>query len=83
MLVTIWLLLVHGKQEYLGVGPVCDMGLPRFQQVCLPEKPATPNNIGEGLKGTQRQFRKEALFVQYDKKKYQPYFVSHPNKILP
>ena len=32
MLVTMWLLLVHGKQECLGVGPVCDMGLPRFQQ---------------------------------------------------
>ena len=32
MLVTMWLLLVHGKQEFFGVGPVCDMGLPRFQQ---------------------------------------------------
>ena len=32
MLVTMWLLLVHGKQECLGVGPVCDMGLPRFKQ---------------------------------------------------
>ena len=32
MLVTMWLLLVHGKQECLGVGPVCDMDLPRFQQ---------------------------------------------------
>ena len=31
MLVTMWLLLVHGKQECLGVGPVCNMGLPRFQ----------------------------------------------------
>ena len=31
MLVTMWLLLVHGKQECLGVGPVCDMDLPRFQ----------------------------------------------------
>ena len=30
-----WLLLVHGKQELLGVGPVCDMGLPRFQQILL------------------------------------------------
>ena len=33
MLVTMWLLLVHVKQERLGVGPVCDMGLPRFQHL--------------------------------------------------
>ena len=26
------MILVHGKQECLGVRPVCDMGLPRFQQ---------------------------------------------------
>ena len=32
-----------------------------------PKKPPTPNNIGEVLKGPQRQFWKEALFVQYDK----------------
>ena len=32
MPVTMWLLHVHGNQEFLGVGPVCDMGLPRFQQ---------------------------------------------------
>ena len=31
MPVTMWLLLVHGKQECLGVVLVCDMGLPRFQ----------------------------------------------------
>ena len=35
MPVTMWLLLVHGNQECLGVGPVCDMGLPRFQHVLL------------------------------------------------
>ena len=36
MLVTMWLLLVCGKQECLVVGPLCDMGLPRFQQaVCM------------------------------------------------
>ena len=28
-----------------------------------------PKNIGEGLKGTQRKFWKEALFVKYDKNK--------------
>ena len=31
----------------------------------LLEKPITPNNIGEALKGPQRQFWKYALFVQY------------------
>ena len=36
-------------------------------EVCLPEKSITPNNIGEALKGSQRQLLKEALFVQYDK----------------
>ena len=36
---------------------------------CLPEKTITPNNIGEVLKVTQRQFWKEALFVQYDNNK--------------
>ena len=32
---TVCLFHVHGKQECLGVGPVCDMGLPRFQQLLL------------------------------------------------
>ena len=36
-------------------------------ELCLPKKPPAPNNIGEGLKGPQRQFWKEDLFVQYDK----------------
>ena len=27
-------------------------------EVCLPKKPPTPKNIGEGLKGLQRQFWK-------------------------
>ena len=31
----------------------------------LPEKPPTPNNIGEGLKSPQRQLWKEYLFVKY------------------
>ena len=50
-------------------------------EVHLPEKPLTPKNIGEALKGYQIQFCKEALFVQYDKKKCHPYFVSHINQI--
>ena len=35
----------------------------------LPKKPPTPNNIGDTLGGPQRQFWKEALFVQYEKNK--------------
>ena len=34
-------------------------------EVCLPEKPLTPKNIVEDLKGPQKQSCKEALFVQY------------------
>ena len=38
-------------------------------EVRLPKKPPTPNNIGDALGSPQRQFWKEALFVQYDKNK--------------
>ena len=38
-------------------------------EVCLLKKPPTPKNIGDALGGPQRQFWKEALFVQYDKNK--------------
>ena len=38
-------------------------------EVRLPKKPPTPNIIGDALGGPQRQFWKEALFVQYDKNK--------------
>ena len=38
-------------------------------EVCLPKKPLAPKNIGEGLNGPQTQLWKEALFVQYYKKK--------------
>ena len=34
-----------------------------------PKRSLTPKNIGEGLKGPQRQFWKEYLFVQYEKNK--------------
>ena len=50
-------------------------------EVCLLNKPPTQNNIDEGLNGLQRKFWKEALFVQYDKKKFQPSFGSHANEI--
>ena len=38
-------------------------------EVRLPEETPTPNNIGEYLKVPHRQFRKEDLFVQYEKNK--------------
>ena len=38
-------------------------------EVIIPNKPLTPNNVGGILKGPQRQFCKEALFLQYDKNK--------------
>ena len=38
-------------------------------EVRLPKKPLTPKNICVSLKGLQRQFWIEALFVQYDKNK--------------
>ena len=38
-------------------------------EVFLPNKPPTPNHIGEGLKGPQRKFWKEALSVKYEKNK--------------
>ena len=38
-------------------------------EVHLLKKPPTPKNISEGLKGPQRQFWKESLFVKYDKNK--------------
>ena len=38
-------------------------------EVRLQNKPTTQNNIGEGLKYSQRKFWKEGLFVQYDKEK--------------
>ena len=36
-------------------------------EVCLPKKPPTPKNIGDAFGGPQIKFRKEALFVQYEK----------------
>ena len=53
-------------------------------EVLIPKKPLTINNIVEGLKGLQRQFWKEALFVQYDKNKNASLiFPPIPIKFLP
>ena len=38
-------------------------------EVCLPDKPITPDNIGEALNGPHGQLRKEALFVQCENNK--------------
>ena len=50
-------------------------------EVRIPEKPLTSKNIDEYLKDPQIQLWKEALFMQYDKKKYQTSFGSHTNHI--
>ena len=53
-------------------------------EVCLPNKPPIPNNIGEALGGPQRQFWKEAIFVQYDNNKNISLFSAPiPIKFLP
>ena len=38
-------------------------------ELCLPEKPTTPKDIGGDLKGPHIHFCKEGLFVQNDKNK--------------
>ena len=38
-------------------------------EICLPKKPPTPKNIGDAVGGPQREFWKEALFVQYEHNK--------------
>ena len=55
-----------------------------ISKVHLPDKPTTPKEIVEDLKGTQRQLWKEALFVKYDKNKYFNLFLYPiPIKYLP
>ena len=38
-------------------------------EVCLPNKPPKPKNIGEDSKVPQRKLWKEALFMKYEKNK--------------
>ena len=49
----------------------------------LPGKHFTPNTLGETLKGPQRKFQEEALFVQYVEKKYYSSFGYLTDKIRP
>ena len=51
-------------------------------EVCLPKKPPTPNDIGEVLKGPQRQLYKGYLFMQYYKNKNVS-LISDPIQIKP
>ena len=43
-------------------------------EVCIPKKTLTPNDIGVDLKGSQRKFLKEYLFVEHKRKKCHPSF---------
>ena len=40
-----------------------------YLEIHIPKKPPIPNNFGDALGSPQRQFWKEAIFVQYDKNK--------------
>ena len=55
---------MHGKILHATV----QMG--SHLEVLLPKKPPTPKNSGDALGSPQRQFCKEAIFVQYDKNKH-------------
>ena len=52
-------------------------------EVRLPKKLPTPDNIGEGLKGSHIKLWKEALFVQYKNKNESLISASTPIKDLP
>ena len=43
-------------------------------EVSIPEKPITTNNIGEAIKGPNKQIWIEYLFVKYDKNKSSTFF---------
>ena len=43
-------------------------------EVSLPEKPITPNNIGEDIKSPHKQIWKEDLFVKHEKNKSSTFF---------
>ena len=45
-----------------------------YIEVSLPEKPITPNNIGEAIQGPHKRIWKESLFVKYEKNKYSTFF---------
>ena len=61
----------YQRTDLEGIQSIFDQVRPVVShlEVSLPNKPPTPNNIDEGLKGTLIQLWKEALFVQYDKNK--------------
>ena len=63
---------IYQRTDVEEIGPIFDQVIPVVShlEVRLSEKHLTPKNIGEDIKGPQRQFWKEALCVQYEKNKY-------------
>ena len=63
---------IYQRTDIEEIRPIFDQVIPVVShlEVCLSEKHLTPKNIGEDIKGPQRQFWKEALCVQYEKNKY-------------
>ena len=62
---------IYQRTDIEEIRPRLNQVIPLFSHIedCLPEKHLTPKNIGEDVKGPQRQFWKEDLFVQYNKNK--------------
>ena len=52
-------------------------------EVCLPNKPPTPKNIGEGLKVPKRQFWKKPYLWNITRTKMSAFFCPPPNQIPP
>ena len=60
---------IYQRTDIGEIRSIFDQVRPVFShiEVILPKEPPTPKNIGEGVKGPQKQFRKEAIFVKYEK----------------
>ena len=61
----------YQRKNIEKIRSIFDQGRPVVShiEVCIPNEPPAPNNIGGGLKDPQRQLWKEYLFVQNDKNK--------------
>ena len=66
-----WHMLTQSQSTFSSQLSIFDQVRPAVSniEVVLPNKPTTTKNIDEGLKGPQRKFWKEALLIQYEKKK--------------
>ena len=71
VMISIFIRKSHQKKYLEDISSIFDQVRPEvsYLEFRLPHKPLTPNNIGEALKGPQRQLRKESLCVQYYKNK--------------